>query len=455
MMDFCLSHAKTFGLDAVICWDTSRFARNREDAIIYKRQLGKRGVRVFFASQHISEGPEGEMLEGFLELADEFYSKQLSRNIIRGMEENARRGFLNGARTPFGYRMVKIADERGNLKGRLEINESEAEAIRTMFRLCLEGYGCVALADQLAERRMLNRSGHPFSKKALEKMLGNSVYLGTLRFRNIKIDNVHPAIISEELFEEVQRVRRERNPEKVPGRSSSSPLLFSSLLFCGGCGQRLTFERAFKPSKAYTYYSCSSFKNRRAPCQERLRFDVGKLDNFLLDKILHRILDDTNVEKIIEGLMKLRSDLLNQTRSSTLKLQFELNGVQKRINNLIEAVADGTLPRELVRDKLQKLTGDKERLESDLIQGKIFALPKINRTRQSIQNFRGICKDVLLRGEQRKRQTFLKSFIKKIDLTKMTCKVYYDLGRLLVAHQDSSSLKDGLVELRGIEPLAS
>jgi hypothetical protein len=87
-----------------------------------------------------------------------------------------------------------------------------------------------------------------------------------------------------------------------------------------------------------------------------------------------------------------------------------------------------------------------------MIQGKALDLPKINITQESIQNFRGVCKEVLLKGDQRKRQTFIKSFIKKIDLTKMNCKVYYDLARLLVAHQDGSSLRDSLVEAAGIEP---
>ena len=48
-----------------------------------------------------------------------------------------------------------------------------------------------------------------------------------------------------------------------------------------------------------------------------------------------------------------------------------------------------------------------------MIQGKALDLPKIDLTQESIQNFRGVCKEVLLKGDQRKRQTFIKSFIKK------------------------------------------
>ena len=281
--------------------------------------------------------------------------------------------------------------------------------------------------------------------------------MGTLRFRNISLDNVHPAIVSKSVFEEVQKIRKERSPEKIPGRSVASSMLFSSLLFCGSCGRKLTFERTFKPSRTYTYYSCSSFKNRQSDCSERLRFDAGKLDNFLVENIADRILNDGNVERIMRGLIKMRDEALNQGRSRILKIRAELHGVQKRINNLIEAVADGTLSRELVKEKMQKLIEDKEALESELVRRDVSDLPKLSFSREAIQEFRGFCKDVLIQGELRKRQTFLKSFVRKIDLTKTDCKVQYDLAHLIVARQAraSSTLRDGLVELRGIEPLAS
>ena len=51
MIDFCLTHSKSLNLKAVICWDTSRFARNRYDSLLYKKQLEKKGIKVLFASQ--------------------------------------------------------------------------------------------------------------------------------------------------------------------------------------------------------------------------------------------------------------------------------------------------------------------------------------------------------------------------------------------------------------------
>ena len=82
--------------------------------------------------------------------------------------------------------------------------------------------------------------------------------------------------------------------------------------------------------------------------------------------------------------MRLRAELLNQNRSQSLKLHRELMGVKKKIENLVNAVAKGILPKEIVQDKLKKLREDQEKLELELAQGRVIAFPKINATSQFI-----------------------------------------------------------------------
>jgi len=107
----------------------------------------------------------------------------------------------------------------------------------------------------------------------------------------------------------------------------------------------------------------------------------------------------------------------------------------------------------VLKERLQKLREDKERLDLELVHGEVIAFPKINVSTQFIEKFRIICKEIFLTGDIKRRQTFLKSFIKKIDLTRDTCKVHYDLARLLVAHEDGSRLREGLEILPGIDLL--
>ena len=88
--------------DTIIAWKVDRFGRNREDSAIYKGKLRRFGVRVLYAMEPIPEGSAGVLLEGMLEATAEWYSRQLSENVTRGMQDNAHRCLYNGTKI-LGY----------------------------------------------------------------------------------------------------------------------------------------------------------------------------------------------------------------------------------------------------------------------------------------------------------------------------------------------------------------
>ena len=99
MIDAARSRNKPF--DAILVWKLSRFARSREDSILYKSLLKRKRISVISMNEQIDESPSGWMLEGMIEVIDEFFSANLSQDIKRGMKEIASRGFLNGGMGAF------------------------------------------------------------------------------------------------------------------------------------------------------------------------------------------------------------------------------------------------------------------------------------------------------------------------------------------------------------------
>ena len=91
------SAKRTF--DLVICWKTDRFARNRHDSAVYKKQLRDNGVSVIYAAESNIEGAEGIIIEGLMEALAEYYSAELAEKARRGMRESALKGQTLG-RTP-------------------------------------------------------------------------------------------------------------------------------------------------------------------------------------------------------------------------------------------------------------------------------------------------------------------------------------------------------------------
>lgn len=93
--------------DTILIWKYSRFARNREDSIVYKSFLRKHGVEVISITEPVEDTPTGKLLEAMIESLDEFYSANLAQEVRRGLRESASRGFYVASATPYGYRRVK------------------------------------------------------------------------------------------------------------------------------------------------------------------------------------------------------------------------------------------------------------------------------------------------------------------------------------------------------------
>src|SRR4030043_292815 len=109
----------------ILVWKYSRFARSREDSIVFKTMLRKNGVRVISISEPAEDTPTGKLLEAMIESLDEFYSANLGEEVTRGMRESASRGFYISARAPFGYRVVKVNDG-GKDRPKLEVEPNQA-----------------------------------------------------------------------------------------------------------------------------------------------------------------------------------------------------------------------------------------------------------------------------------------------------------------------------------------
>ena len=97
-----IAAAASGSFDTILCWKVDRFGRSREDSAIYKGQLSRLGVSIVYVMEPIPEGAAGVLTEGMLEAIAEWYSRNLSENVKRGMNDNARNCLYNGSNV-YGY----------------------------------------------------------------------------------------------------------------------------------------------------------------------------------------------------------------------------------------------------------------------------------------------------------------------------------------------------------------
>lgn len=130
-------------VDLVLVHKLDRFARNRYDAAVYRREIKLAGARLVPVDQPIDDSPEGVLIEGFLDSLSEYYSLNLAREVMKGMRETALQGKHTGGRPPLGYR---VENER------LVIEPGEAEVVRSIFLGVLAGNSYTQIMNMLNER---------------------------------------------------------------------------------------------------------------------------------------------------------------------------------------------------------------------------------------------------------------------------------------------------------------
>ena len=186
----------------ILVWKYSRFARSREDSIIYKSMLKKQyGIDVISVSESLGGDKTDILIEAMLEAMDEYYSLNLAEEVKRGMAEKfSRGGIITNA--PIGYAVTD---------GRLTVDEVGAAAVRTAFALYIGGYSLSDTARAMNKCGMRTANGHEFDCRAVKYILTNPVYIGRLRMKtdadgdyygrsSKTVKGTHEPIIDEESF---------------------------------------------------------------------------------------------------------------------------------------------------------------------------------------------------------------------------------------------------------------
>lgn len=231
-------------------WKFSRFARNQEESAFYKGILRKKcSVEVVSVSEPIMEGMFGRLIEMIIEWFDEYYSVNLSGEVLRGMKEKAlRQGYQ--LRPCLGY------DAAGGGKP-YTINESEYAVAERLFREYYNGLDLTGVARKLNALGFRTKTGKRFDRRSVERILKNRFYLGEVIWNGITFTGAHearPSITS--IFEPVQnRLESEYRPLGRREVSANAHWL-SGLLRCSVCGGNLGFNRSNNPKRRPDFFQC-------------------------------------------------------------------------------------------------------------------------------------------------------------------------------------------------------
>jgi DNA invertase Pin-like site-specific DNA recombinase len=169
--------ASDANVDAVLVYHTSRFMRNATQARTLKELLRKRGIRVISIMQEIDDGPMGAMIEGVFELIDQYESDINGLRTSAAMRQNARHGWFNGSKAPFGYMVAKVTLANGTVKNRLEKNPEEVALHNEVFRTHRRCGGAKSTGRDLNQRGYRYR-GRLFNRDIVARIISEHAAVG-------------------------------------------------------------------------------------------------------------------------------------------------------------------------------------------------------------------------------------------------------------------------------------
>ncbi len=169
--------------DVVIVHKLDRFSRDRYDSIKCKRKLKKNGIRVVSVLENLDGSIESQITESLLESMAEYYSQNLAREVMKGMRENAYQCKHTGGIPPLGY-SVDPATKK------YVVHEGEAQAVRLIFQMYLDGYGYDKIINELNAKGLRTKRSKPFGRNSIHDILANEKYSGTYVFNRAKAKDV-------------------------------------------------------------------------------------------------------------------------------------------------------------------------------------------------------------------------------------------------------------------------
>ena len=440
MMNFCAD--KSNRVDGVIVYKLDRLARNTEDHFAIKAALAKTQVRLYSATEPISEDPAGEFMETILAGAAQFDNKVRAGRVKGGMTTKSENGYWVH-QPPLGYDNVNPG------KSSVLVPNKSAEAIEFVFNNFAKGYlNQAEITRELARLGFKSVKGNAISAQHVNKILRNPIYMGYIKNKLLEtmIKGNHSAIISEEIFDQCQRrlngspmasVKRNINIEEYP---------LKGVLICECCGRRLTASKPRGKNKRYSYYhcyKCGAVYVRAEKITEQF------------EQLLSSINPTEKALKLFRaGFKSAYNERFETSRSQRMTAEKELKALEEKSKKLVQSYAVESKINESQFNMLSKQFENEELVQRAIISDLRISELDIESSMHLVEVF---LKDALSvwKGldiiQKQKFQHFL--FPQQIVVSKNGIVGTPVLSPIYALLGSTSDEKSSLVVPRGFEPL--
>lgn len=340
----------------VIIKDMSRFGRDYLQVGMYTEIMFAEYDIHFIAVNDGVDSQKGENdLTPFRNLFNEWYARDCSKKQRAVKRMKGMAGERISTHAPYGY--------LNGEDGKLVVDEETAPVVRLIFDLCVQGFGIGKIASELTRRNIPTpgtveyyRTGHKrnyhadsecqWASNSIANILNHKEYLGhTVNFKTysksykfkkrhatpenqqVVFENTHEAIITQEIWDTVQRIRQHRRRNQ----KQDEPGLFSGMLYCADCGSLMYLARGVSISREQERYCCGNYRKRTDSCSMHyIRAMV--LEELILDNLKQTVKFATEHENEFAQCIMKRT--LTKQQEGVKTLQKMLAAKEHRIKEL-------------------------------------------------------------------------------------------------------------------------
>ena len=404
-----IAHCYNGEIDMILTKSISRFARNTVDTLNYVRMLRDRNIAIFFEKENINTlDMNGELLLTIMSSLAQQEVESLSQNVKMGLQMKMKRGELIGFNGCYGY------DYHTEDKS-ITVNEEEAEIVRMIYDMYLEGYGTTTIAKRLMELGIKNKKGEvSWHTHGVMGMIKNEKYKGDIllgktfttdpiskrRLANMGEENQyylrdhHEPIVSREIWDKAEEIRMKRSRNKVVETTGNRERYtrqysFSSMCECAYCGHKLTRRtRHSRSDYEKPVWQCmNATKNGIDNCPNCKAVDEAILEGAFLDAFE---LLAGNFDDVLDVVLSYVAESADSDENMRKKQQIDkdISSLESKKSRMTDMLIDGTISKEVYEEKMVDFTRKLHKLSERkaLLEDSICTQKDINRRMSELRD---------------------------------------------------------------------
>jgi len=250
-------------------------------------------------------------------------------------------------------------------------------------------------------------------------------------------------MISKEVWERAQGIRKEREPQTTNPAITGSKTLLTGIAFCDLCGSGMQMETG--KSGKYVYYNCRSYvRSGKSSCIGQ-RIPAPELENAVLTHLSDRFFAKERVKEFLSGILSKSKLVMNRAKSLIRKLTRERRDVENRLKKQYEAIEKGMVSTDDVSGRIKELKAKLSEIDHQLQSALTRPIPLNAFTNRSIEEFQGTVKELFLTPERDFAKRYLKLFIDRITINGRQVRIEGKPTAILAAMQNKTAVKTGVL----------